>query len=63
MYFIRNLIFALLLLLLVTAFPSQGQQKYTLSGYIKDASPGEELTGATVRVAEPDGSGTVSNVF
>ena len=38
------------------------QDKYTISGYIKDASNGESLIGATVYIEEVSG-GAVSNVY
>ncbi len=40
----------------------QAQQRFTLNGYIKDSSNGEELIGATVFVKEIS-SGTVTNVY
>ncbi len=39
------------------------QEKYTVSGYIKDASTGEEMIGATVTITELPGTGAVSNVY
>jgi hypothetical protein len=39
-----------------------GQEKFTISGYIKDASNGETLIGATVFVREIQGGG-VTNVY
>ncbi len=39
-----------------------GQEKYTLSGYIKDGQNGESLIGATIYVTESSG-GTISNVY
>jgi hypothetical protein len=38
-------------------------QRYTVSGYIKDAENGEALIGATVSPVELSGTGTVSNVY
>ena len=38
------------------------KEKFTISGYIKDSSNGEELIGATVYVREL-GTGTVANVY
>lgn len=45
-------------------FPSLGfsQQKFTISGYVKDASNGEELIGVTVLV-QGDNQGTVTNAY
>lgn len=47
---------------LVVSFFSHAQEKYTLSGYIKDATNGETLIGATVLVKEL-GGGNVTNVY
>lgn len=41
---------------------SQGQSKYTLSGYVKDASSGEELIGATIKV-KGSSIGAVTNSY
>jgi hypothetical protein len=55
----RKLIF----LIFLAAFSNlYGQQRYTISGYIKDADNGEDLIGATVYVPEL-GIGAVSNVY
>ncbi len=50
-------------------FPAEGRpaaakkkEKYTLSGYVRDAADGESLIGATVYVAGTD-TGTVSNAY
>lgn len=53
-------IFLSLLFLTSIAF---GQKKVTISGTIKDASTGETLIGATVRIKEIPQSGTASNNF
>ncbi|MEQ8472037.1 MAG: TonB-dependent receptor [Marinoscillum sp.] len=50
------------LLCLMGIIHAQAQEKFTLSGYLKDASNGEALIGATVLVNEL-GTGTVSNVY
>lgn len=52
----------LLGLLVSMSFASLHAQEYTISGYIKDASNGETLIGATVYVEEVSG-GAVSNVY
>lgn len=49
----------LLCFLTTTAF---SQEKYTLSGYLRDTQSGEELIGATIFIKEL-GSGTVTNVY
>ncbi len=47
---------------LLTGFSVSGQEKVTLNGYVKDASNGEALIGATVYVPDT-GSGTATNVY
>lgn len=51
-----------LLLALAVALPCVAQQKYTISGYIRDADSGEELIGATVFDANSK-LGTAANVY
>lgn len=46
----------------VVAAPVYGQERYTLSGYIKDATDGEVLIGATVAVPVLS-QGTSTNVY
>ncbi len=54
----RNLLFLFLLL----SFSAYSQEKYTISGYVKSATGGEELIGATVSV--PDlATGVSTNVY
>lgn len=54
------------ILLITLLFPlmlwAQGG-KVTLSGYIKDASNGEDLIGATALVSNLDGVGTTTNIY
>jgi hypothetical protein len=52
----------LLLAVFVTGIAS-AQQKFTISGTIKDAENGEELIGATVFVKGVPGLGTVTNAY
>ena len=40
-----------------------GQDKFTLSGTIKDAATGEDIYGARVAVLELPGTGALSNVY
>ena len=52
-------------LLIIIVLSSQlllAQDKYTLSGHVKDASSGEELIGATIYIEELK-SGGVTNVY
>lgn len=51
-----------LLLLLLSTFLGVFAEKYTLSGYIKDASNGEELIGATIYIKERQ-TGNITNVY
>jgi hypothetical protein len=57
--------FTLLTLLFLTVFSATGQTKikYTVSGYVRDASSGEELIGASVRVANLENTGAVTNAY
>ncbi len=50
------------LLCLVITSPLFAQEQFTLSGYIRDASNGEALIGATVYIDEIS-NGTISNVY
>ncbi|WP_224996804.1 TonB-dependent receptor [Cesiribacter sp. SM1] len=50
-------------LLLSLGVHAQQQQRLTLSGYIRDASSGEELIGATVQVVELPGTGATTNIY
>jgi hypothetical protein len=54
--------FLVLLLLAISSY-SFAQDKFTLSGNIKDASNGEDLIGVTIFVKELPGTGTVTNVY
>ncbi len=49
---------------LMFLFSLQAQEKYTLSGYVRDAGAGETLVGANIIVVEGGGSaGTVTNAY
>ncbi|WKN41924.1 TonB-dependent receptor [Tunicatimonas pelagia] len=39
------------------------QSSFTLNGYVRDASSGEDLIGATVTIKERSGTGTTTNVY
>ncbi|WP_424962801.1 TonB-dependent receptor [Ekhidna sp.] len=52
----------LLLFLAVIPFFLTAQEKYTINGYVKDASNGEALIGATVLIEEL-GTGNITNVY
>jgi hypothetical protein len=52
-----------LFLTLLFAFTAFAQEKFTLSGNVKDLSNGEDLIGLTISVKELPGTGTVSNVY
>ncbi len=52
-------------LVLLTGFisTSHGQDQYTISGSVKDASTGEDLIGAVVSIDELEGMKTAANVY
>ncbi|RZL45190.1 MAG: carboxypeptidase-like regulatory domain-containing protein, partial [Pedobacter sp.] len=54
-----------LLLLFLTFFSlaSVAQNKYTLSGTIRDASSGETLIGATIKITGASAAGTMTNNY
>ena len=56
----KYLLSVLFLLTMLTAF---SQKKYTVSGTIKDASTGEQLIGATIRIKELPQNGTITNSY
>ncbi len=62
MKLIQRLIILLLFGSLISTLSLKAQEKFTLNGYIKDASNGEALIGATVYIQEIKG-GTSSNVY
>lgn len=53
----------LLVLLVLHLGPAAAQTRITLSGTVQDATSGENLTGATVRVRELPGVGTGANAY
>ena len=55
--------FSFLTILLLLTLSAFSQKKYTVSGTIKDASTGETLIGATVRIKEVVQSGTTTNAY
>ncbi len=55
--------YCLLYLFLLFEIPGFAQQKYTISGFIKDAKTGENLIGATVTIKELQGKGTGTNAY
>lgn len=58
----KKVLLALLVTFLLT-FSAFAQEKFTLSGNVKDLSDGEDLIGLTIFVKELPGTGTVSNVY
>ena len=50
-------------LLLLLSLGTMAQEKYTISGSLRDADNGEDLIGATVLVVGQPGVGTTSNVY
>ncbi|MDX5348810.1 MAG: TonB-dependent receptor, partial [Hymenobacteraceae bacterium] len=55
--------FFLLFFVIWLALPAQAQQRFSISGYVRDAGSGENLTGATIRVKENAQIGTASNNY
>ncbi|CAA9289786.1 MAG: TonB-dependent receptor [uncultured Adhaeribacter sp.] len=53
----------LIFLIILLAGPVLGQQKYTLSGYIRDAASGENLTGAVIRLKDQPSIGVSANNY
>lgn len=51
------------MLLWLAQQPALAQTRITLSGAVQDATSGENLTGATVRVRELPGVGTGANAY
>ncbi|MBV6655219.1 MAG: carboxypeptidase-like regulatory domain-containing protein, partial [Mameliella sp.] len=51
------------ILLLIIGTAVLAQEKYVLSGYIKEEKTGETLIGAAVAVVEQPGLGTVTNTY
>ncbi|XZF14495.1 TonB-dependent receptor [Chitinophagaceae bacterium MMS25-I14] len=51
------------LLLLLCSAGAIAQQKFTVSGTVKDLKNGEQLIGATIQVQEMKGTGTVTNEY
>jgi hypothetical protein len=61
----HKLLFCFIFLLGVVAFvpPAMAQKKYTISGIIKDATTGETLIGATVKIQEIQENGAATNAY
>ncbi len=55
--------FIFVFLLTIISLAVIAQEKFTLSGVIKDVSDGEDLVGVTILVKELPGVGTVSNIY
>jgi hypothetical protein len=55
--------FLWLLFIGTSSLMTLAQTRYTVSGYIKDASTGEDLIGASVILANDPGRGTVTNLY
>ena len=49
--------------MLIISIPLFSQNKYTLSGYVKDAATGEDLIGAYVYLKQDVTTGTVTNIY
>lgn len=55
--------YLLLILIFWVASPAIAQQKFTISGFIKDAKTGENLIGATITIRELQGRGAGTNAY
>ena len=53
----------LLFFFLLNALPALGQQKFTLSGYVRDAGNSETLLGASVYLPNNKSIGTSTNLY
>ena len=53
----------LVFLHVIFCLPLSSQNKYTISGYVKDARTGEELIGAAVIIKEIPSTGTYTNAY
>ena len=62
MLFIRTVLSAALVLLLALVAHANDEDRYTLSGYVRDATNGETIIGATI-TAEGVPSGAITNVY
>lgn len=51
------------ILLLLISFQTSAQNKYTISGYVKDEKTGEPLIGATIIIKEITATGTSTNAY
>lgn len=59
----KGIAYCLLNVFLIVSLPVFSQQKYTISGYFKDAKTGENLIGATLTVRELQGTGAGTNSY
>jgi len=58
-----SLSFLSFVFIIASAQNSAAQNKYTISGNMKDAKSGEELIGATITIKELPGTGTAANAY
>jgi len=56
-------ILLLTIILIASLLRASAQNKYTISGYVKDAKTGEELIGATVMIQEMKATGSTANSY
>lgn len=59
----RNTCIYLFLFFIFFLNSANGQQHFTISGYIKDTKTGEDLIGATVTIKELPGKGAITNSY
>ena len=62
-YLMKNTKYLLSLLLLLCFWRVEAQNKFTVSGHVRDKSSGEELIGATILVAELPTVGVTTNEY
>jgi len=62
-HFMRKIIPFVLSLLFISSYRLASQNKYTISGYVKDVKSGEQLIGATLVVKELPATGTTANAY
>ena len=58
-----RLFFGFLTIGLLLQFSVSGQSSFTVNGYVRDVSSGEDLIGATIAIKERSGTGTTTNVY
>jgi len=60
---VKSLRLIVLFFVFLNAMSCFAQQKFTLSGFVKDAKTGENLIGATITIKELQGKGAGTNAY